>query len=86
MIGYLLALWTGVGLIAWNMGAASGGEAPLGSVVLALSVLGFLTLFAGGLAAFTVRRGGRFVALVAATATAFYGLAAVLAHVFGQGF
>lgn len=84
-IGFLLALWLGVGLISWNMGAASGGEEPLGSIVLALSLLGFLTVFAGGLAAFTVRRRGRLVALVAVTVTALYGLAAVLANVFGRG-
>jgi len=86
VVGFLLALWVGVGLISWNMGAASGGEAPLGTIVLVLSLLGFLTLFAGGLAAFTVRRGDRLAALVAAIATALYGLAAILANVFGQGF
>jgi len=33
-----------------------------------------------------VRRGDRLAALVAAIATALYGLAAILANVFGQGF
>lgn len=85
VVGLLVALWLGLNLTAWNMGAASGGEAPLGTIVLVLSLMGFVTLFAGGLAAFTVRRGGRFVRLVGVTAAALYGLAAVLAHVFGRG-
>jgi len=67
------------------MGSASGGEAPLGTIVLVLSLMGVVTLFAGGLAAFTVRSGGRFARLVGVTAAALYGLAAGLAHVFGRG-
>lgn len=85
-LGFIAALWLAQGFIFWNMGAASGGEAPLGSIVLILSLLGFATVFAGGLAAFAMRPGRPFVARVAATAVGLYGAAAVLAHVFGQGF
>ena len=85
-LGFVVALWFALGFISWNMGAASGGEAPLDSIVLILSLLGFATVFAGGLAAFTVRRGRPFVTLVAATAAGLYGAAAILANVFGQGF
>jgi len=85
-LSFIVALWLALGFISWNMGAASGGEAPLGSIVLILSLLGFATVFAGGLAAFTVRSSRPFVALVAATAAGLYGAAAILANVFGQGF
>lgn len=47
-LSFLVALWVASGLIAWNMGAASGGKAPLGSIVLILSLMGFATVFAGG--------------------------------------
>jgi len=85
-VAFLVVLWLAFGQIFWNMGAASGGKAPLGSIVLILSLMGFATVFAGGLAAFSVRGGRRVVALVAVTAVWLYGLAAILAHSFGQGF
>jgi len=48
--------------------------------------MGFATVFAGGLASFTVHGTRRLLAVVAGTASWLYGLAAVLANVFGQGF
>ncbi|MBA2421527.1 MAG: hypothetical protein H0V57_10430 [Thermoleophilaceae bacterium] len=58
----------------------------MGSIVLVLSLMGFATVFAGGLASFTVHGTRRLLAVVAGTASWLYGLAAVLANVFGQGF
>lgn len=85
-VGYLIALWFSLGLIFQNAAGASGSQAPVSSIVLILSLAGFVTVFAGGLAAFAMRRSSRLVALTAVAAGTLYGVAAIIGLVFGQGF
>ena len=86
VVGYLIALWFSLGLIFQNAAGASGSQAPVSSIVLILSLAGFVTVFAGGLAAFAMRRSSRLVALTAVAAGTLYGVAAIIGLVFGQGF
>lgn len=83
-VGLLVALWLGANAIAWNVSAA-GGEEPLGSLVFVCSLLGFLTIFAGGLASFGARQPRRALAAVAITALGLFAVATILANLFGGG-
>lgn len=85
IVGYLAALYVGLGLVFQNMNASSGSEAPVGSIVLILSLGGFVTVFAGGLAAFTKRGGIRFVVAVTLAAVTLFGAGFIVAHAFGTG-
>ena len=85
IVGYLAALYVSLPLVFDNMNASSGSEAPVGSIVLILSLGGFVTVFAGGLAAFSKRRGIRFVVATALAAAVLLGAGSIVAHAFGTG-